>query len=326
MPAHPGRMPSIAGDDDWAYEFAWPGRRTLVRTGGAGAGRRRNRRRRDRALPGTSWSRRATRVHESVAGRADRGLRRGPARPRRAAPPHVSRPRRGAPTRGRQPSSSPTRCTSTAARGSTCPTVERRALLDDLGLAGDHWQVSPTHFGDGGLVAASRDHGLPGLFSRNAGAARTSLAGRTRTGCSWRPRTCAGCSSPAGAPAAAGERGLSAHCCRPCPTARTCAMRATSESASRRRNSAASPLRSRSWHTAAAVRRRALPPPRALGAARARREGRARAEVRATLARAAQRARVAGRRRHSAMPASSTTAPAMMLPVNAPADGAVSSP
>lgn len=47
------------------------------------------------------------------------------------------------------------------------PHHERRALLDGLGLAGPHWQVPPSHPGDGAAVArASRDHGLAGIIAK----------------------------------------------------------------------------------------------------------------------------------------------------------------
>jgi bifunctional non-homologous end joining protein LigD len=47
------------------------------------------------------------------------------------------------------------------------PWVERRAALEDLGLAGPHWQVPQAHRGDGDAVlAASRGAGLEGVVAK----------------------------------------------------------------------------------------------------------------------------------------------------------------
>ena len=52
------------------------------------------------------------------------------------------------------------------------PYVERRELLDDLGLAGSNWQV-PAYFpGDGEAVAgAAHEHGLAGILAKRTGSA-----------------------------------------------------------------------------------------------------------------------------------------------------------
>ena len=49
------------------------------------------------------------------------------------------------------------------------PYVERRRLLDGLGLAGDRWRVSPSHEGPGvDLLAAAEAGGLEGLVAKRA--------------------------------------------------------------------------------------------------------------------------------------------------------------
>lgn len=170
MPARPGRMPPAAEDGDWAYEFAWPGRRTLVRAGGArvtavdetGADvtARYPELRGLAAQLGSTEALLDGQIVVFAAGRPDpQGLRR-----RAEADPATAR-RLG----DRHPAFffvSDVLHLDGRSR-LDLPYVERRALLDDLGLAGDHWQVPPTHLGDGGAVArASRDHGLPGLLAK----------------------------------------------------------------------------------------------------------------------------------------------------------------
>ncbi len=47
------------------------------------------------------------------------------------------------------------------------PYAERRRLLEDLGLAGSHWQVPPSHAGDGpAVLAASRAARLEGVVAK----------------------------------------------------------------------------------------------------------------------------------------------------------------
>ncbi|OXM69929.1 DNA polymerase ligase N-terminal domain-containing protein [Amycolatopsis vastitatis] len=49
------------------------------------------------------------------------------------------------------------------------PYTARRELLDDLGVAGRHWQVPRYYLGGGEAVAgASRQHGLPGVVAKRA--------------------------------------------------------------------------------------------------------------------------------------------------------------
>ncbi|MDT8912473.1 DNA polymerase ligase N-terminal domain-containing protein [Amycolatopsis sp. PS_44_ISF1] len=170
MPARPGPLPPSGSDGDWAYEFRWSGLRVILRVAGG----------RVTAfdetgedvtasypeLKGLGAQLGSTEVvldGEIVVfadGRPDPdGLRRrvaaGPAEARRLVHRHPAfflaadvlhldfRSRLAAPHH------------------------ERRALLDGLALAGPHWQVPPSHPGDGAAVArAARDHGLAGLTAK----------------------------------------------------------------------------------------------------------------------------------------------------------------
>ncbi|WP_326836265.1 DNA polymerase ligase N-terminal domain-containing protein [Amycolatopsis rhabdoformis] len=170
MPVRPGRMPSTAEDDEWAYEFAWPGRRALVRVSGAratvldetgadvtagypelrGLG----------AQLGSTEALLDGQIVVFADGRPDPiGLRRRTDADADGARRLVHRH----PAFFFVSDVLHLDCRSRLDR----PYVERRALLDDLGLTGDHWQVPAAHFGDGGAVArAARDHGLPGLLAK----------------------------------------------------------------------------------------------------------------------------------------------------------------
>ncbi|MGW4485196.1 DNA polymerase ligase N-terminal domain-containing protein [Amycolatopsis sp. NPDC004368] len=170
MPARPGRMPSTAEDADWAYEFAWPGRRTLLRVSGA----------RVTALDETGAD--VTARYPELRGLgAQLGStealldghivvfadgRPDPVGSRRRAEADPDGARRLV---DRHPAfyfASDVLHLDCRSR-LDLPYDERRALLDGLGLAGDHWQVPATHLGDGGAVArAARDHGLPGLLAK----------------------------------------------------------------------------------------------------------------------------------------------------------------
>ena len=122
------------------------------------------------------------------ARRRDRGARPARAAQLRAAPAADARHGRGAdPAPGRVgpgdlPASS-TCSTSTAARRCRLPYRERRALLEELGLAGPSWQTPPAWFGGGAAVlAAAREQQLEGVVAKQRRVAATS-PGRGRR--SW---------------------------------------------------------------------------------------------------------------------------------------------
>ncbi|QRP49232.1 DNA polymerase ligase N-terminal domain-containing protein [Amycolatopsis sp. FDAARGOS 1241] len=170
MPARPGRLPSTAEDAEWAYEFAWGGRRTIVRAGGgrvtaidetgADVTGRYPELRGLGAQLGSSEALLDGEIVVFSGGKPDpAGLRR-----RTEADPAVA-----VRLVDRHPAFffvSDVLHLDYRSR-LELPYTERRALLDDLGLRGDHWQVPAAHFGDGGAVArASREHGLPGLVAK----------------------------------------------------------------------------------------------------------------------------------------------------------------
>jgi bifunctional non-homologous end joining protein LigD len=170
MPARPGPLPDPAEDGEWAYEFAWSGLRTILRAAGGRVtafdetGEDVTTRYPELRGLGTQLGSTEVVLDGEIvvfaAGRPDLdGLR------RRAAAD-------GGEARGlvhRHPAfylvtdvlhlDFRSRLRS--------PHHERRALLDGLGLAGPHWQVPPSHPGEGAAVArASREHGLAGIIAK----------------------------------------------------------------------------------------------------------------------------------------------------------------
>jgi bifunctional non-homologous end joining protein LigD len=170
MPARPGPLPDPAEDGEWAYEFAWSGLRTILRAAGGRVtafdetGEDATTRYPELRGLGTQLGSTEVVLDGEIvvfaAGRPDPdGLR------RRAAAD-------GGEARGlvhRHPAfylvtdvlhlDFRSRLRS--------PHHERRALLDGLGLAGPHWQVPPSHPGEGAAVArASREHGLAGIIAK----------------------------------------------------------------------------------------------------------------------------------------------------------------
>lgn len=170
MPARPGPLPDAAEDGEWAYEFAWSGLRTILRvtagrvtafdeTGEEVTSRYPELRGLGTQLGATEALLDAEIVVFAAGAPDPDGLR------RRAGAD-------GGEARGllhRHPAFYlVTDVLHLDFRSLlSSPQHERRALLDGLGLAGPHWQVPPSHPGDGAAVArASRDHGLAGIIAK----------------------------------------------------------------------------------------------------------------------------------------------------------------
>nr|WP_157357583.1 DNA polymerase ligase N-terminal domain-containing protein [Amycolatopsis nigrescens] len=166
-----GKMPSVDEDVEWAYEFRWEGLRTLARVQGGrislrdGAGG-------DitadypelRALGARLGSTEALLDGQLVV--FDHGVPSLSALRQRESPGSTAKAKR------------------LAARfpvlylpfdllhldGRSCLDLgylERRALLDGLGLDGPSWRVPDFYVGDGGAVLrAGREHGLPGMLAK----------------------------------------------------------------------------------------------------------------------------------------------------------------
>ena len=152
----PARSPAATS---WWLQVSFGGRRVIVRVDGGPGPDHRRRGRRDRGAD-AARARPVPRRHPGAAGR----------RARRAA------------TCG-----SATCCTSTAATSPELPFRERRALLEDLPLAGPHWRLAPVFPGGGPEVRRGRAPSRACARRRREGRRRALRAGRAQHRPGWPP-------------------------------------------------------------------------------------------------------------------------------------------
>jgi bifunctional non-homologous end joining protein LigD len=175
MLTKPGRLPSTGEDDEWAYEFDWSGRRTVVRVSGG------------RITAYDDSGDDVTALYPEFRGLGEQlgateAFLDGEIVVFEGGKPSAE----GLGHRARATKSSAKRLTPRFPafylvsdllylEGRSCvglPYLRRRELLDGLGLAGAHWQVPRHYLGDGGAVArAAREHGLAGIIAKRADSA-----------------------------------------------------------------------------------------------------------------------------------------------------------
>ncbi|MEC3976702.1 DNA polymerase ligase N-terminal domain-containing protein [Amycolatopsis sp. H20-H5] len=172
MLARAGRLPPTAEDEDWAYEFDWSGLRTILRVGGGRV---------------TAYDDAGTDLTAGFPELRGLGGQLGSTEALLDGEVVVFEDGHPSPDGLRQRvearASGTKRLTARYPAfflatdllhldGHSClelPYSRRRELLEDLGLAGPHWQVPAHYRGDGGAVArASREHGLAGILAKRA--------------------------------------------------------------------------------------------------------------------------------------------------------------
>ncbi|WP_191253162.1 DNA polymerase ligase N-terminal domain-containing protein [Amycolatopsis oliviviridis] len=175
MLTKPGRLPSTGEDADWAYEFDWSGRRTLIRVSGG------------RITAYDDSGDDVTGLYPEFRGLGEQFGATEAFLDGEIVVFDGGRPSpEGLGHRARATKTSAKRLTARYPAfylvndllhldGRSCVEssyVERRELLDGIGLAGPHWQVPRFYLGDGGAVArAAREHGLAGIIAKRAGSA-----------------------------------------------------------------------------------------------------------------------------------------------------------
>src|SRR5437764_2295284 len=172
MSAVPGELPSPGEDPEWAYEFAWGGLRTMVLVSGGHLMVHD-----DAGAEVTSRYPELRKLGEELG--STEVLLDGEIVVVKDGRPSASALEERAHADGNAAKWMVARCpvfyfaydvlhldgTSTM----DIPYTERRALLEELELAGPHWQVPQYFRGDGSAVAgASRHHGLPGIIAKRA--------------------------------------------------------------------------------------------------------------------------------------------------------------
>ncbi len=170
-----GRLPSTSEDDEWAYEFDWSGRRTMIRVSGG------------RITAYDDSGDDVTALYPEFRGLGEQlgateAFLDGEIVVFEGGKPSAE----GLAHRARATKSAAKRLTPHFPAfylvsdllhldGRSCvdlPYLQRRELLDGLGLAGPHWQVPRHYVGAGGAVArAAREHGLAGIIAKRADSA-----------------------------------------------------------------------------------------------------------------------------------------------------------